>query len=152
MDDVVRSFGETLGRNVLAGAWTDVRALLAPWLRVSWRADQVRAFFADEYRSALAANGVQALHHPGHPEPSLGGNVHMNATKLREPIAALGGKVRPVPPELTDEAMRYWLKLQLHCSDEQMAKFDFYTFCEVWIAVVSTDEGLRVGYWSHGPY
>ena len=45
-----------------------------------------------------------------------------------------------------------WMKLQLQCSDEQMAKLHFDTFCEVWVAVVQTDEGLRVGYWSQGGY
>jgi hypothetical protein len=48
--------------------------------------------------------------------------------------------------------MRYWMKLQLQCSDEQMATLGFDAFCEVWMAVVDTPEGLRVGYWSHGAY
>ena len=48
--------------------------------------------------------------------------------------------------------MRYWLKLQLHYSDEQMAQLDFDTFAEVWIVVVTTEEGLRVGYWTHDAY
>jgi hypothetical protein len=152
MDDDVRNFGETLGRKVLSREWTAVHQFLAPWLRATVSVDQVSAFFEDEYRATLEANGVQALHHPEHPEPSVGGNSFMSATKLREPIAALGGKVRAVSDEVTDENMRYWLKLQLHCSEEQMAQLDFDTFCEVWIAVVMTDEGLRVGYWSHGAY
>jgi hypothetical protein len=82
----------------------------------------------------------------------VGGNDHTNATKLREPIGFMGGKVRPVPSQVTDENVRYWMKLQLHCSDEQMARLDFDTFCETWIAVVETDEGLRAGYWSQGAY
>ena len=28
----------------------------------------------------------------------------------------------------------------------------FDSFCEVWVAVVDTAEGLRVGYWSQGAY
>jgi len=62
----------------------------------------------------------------------------INATKLREPIEFLGGNARPVAQEVTDANMRYWMKLQLHCSDEQMAKLNFDTFCEVWVAVVQT--------------
>jgi hypothetical protein len=28
----------------------------------------------------------------------------------------------------------------------------FDSFCEAWVAVVDTAEGLRVGYWSQGAY
>jgi hypothetical protein len=152
MDDEIRSFGETLGRRVLARDWSGVRELLAPWLSASMDADQVRAFFENEYRATLSANGVQELHYPEYPEPSVDGNNFMNATKLREPISFQGGKTRAVAPEVTDQNMRYWMKLQLQCSDEQMAKLNFDAFCEVWLAVVTTPEGLRVGYWSQGAY
>ena len=60
--------------------------------------------------------------------------------------------MRNVAPEVTDDNVRYWLKLQLHCSDEQMEKLEFDSFCEAWMAVVDTAEGLRVGYWSQGAY
>jgi hypothetical protein len=152
MDDDIQSFGETLGRSVLAREWAAVHELLAPWLRATTSADEVRAFFENEYRSTLEANGVQELHYPEYPEPSVDGNTFMNATGLREPIEFQGGKLRAVAAEVTDHNMRYWMKLQLHCSDDQMAKFNFDTFCEVWIAVVTTAEGLRVGYWSQGAY
>ena len=62
----------------------------------------------------------------------------INATKLREPIEFLGGNARPVAQEVTDANMRYWMKLQLHCSDEQMAKLNCDTFCELWVTVVQT--------------
>ena len=115
-------------------------------------ADSVRQFLENEYRAVLEANGVHELQYPDYPEPSLDGNNFVNATKLREPIEFLGGKVRQVAEEITDANMRYWMKLQLQCSDEQMAKLNFDTFCEVWVAVVQTEEGLRVGYWSQGAY
>ena len=60
--------------------------------------------------------------------------------------------MRDVPVEVTDDNVRYWMKLQLQGSDEQMAKLGFDSFCEVWISVVETAEGLRVGYWSQGAY
>jgi len=60
--------------------------------------------------------------------------------------------VRPVPAELTDENFRYWLMMRLPCSETQMADLDFDFFAEVWMAVVQTDEGLRVGYWSQDAY
>jgi hypothetical protein len=71
MDDDIRSFGETLGRRVLAREWAAARELLAPWLQATPSADDVRAFFENEYRSTLEANGVQELDHPGYPEPSV---------------------------------------------------------------------------------
>jgi hypothetical protein len=63
-----------------------------------------------------------------------------------------GNKVRDVAPEVTDANMRYWMCLKLPCSDEQMTSLGFDIFCETWIAVVETGDGLRVGYWSQGPY
>jgi hypothetical protein len=152
MDDDIRAFGESLGRKVLARDWAGAHELLAPWLRAATDHEGVRSFFEDEYRSALQANGIEGLRYPEYPEPSIGGNNFLNATKLREPISFEGDKVRPVPPQVTDQNMRYWMKLELQCSDDQMAELNFDTFCEVWIAVVETDEGLRAGYWSHGAY
>jgi hypothetical protein len=152
VDDAIRTFGDAVGRKALARDWSGVHQLLAPWLRATMTADTVRSFFEDEYRSTLQANGVEELLYPEYPEPAVDGNNFMNATTLREPLSFAGGKVRPVAPEVTDENMRYWMKLQLQCSDEQMATLSFDTFCEVWMAIVETSEGLRVGYWSHGAY
>jgi len=95
---------------------------------------------------------VTGLHHPAFPDPAVDGNRHTNATALREPISWAGGKVRPVAPEVTDANMRYWMSLKLLCSDEQMDTLGFDAFSETWLAVVATDDGLRVGYWSQGAY
>ena len=126
--------------------------MLAPWLRASHSVEDVRGFFENEYRRTLEASEVQGMHFPEYPEPDLGGNGFTKATQLREPISFAGGKVRNVAPEVTDQNVRYWLKLQLQCSDEQMGTLGFDSFCEVWMAVVDTAEGLRVGYWSQGAY
>ena len=152
MDDDVRAFGIELGRKALARDWQAVHAMLAPWMRSSQSVDDVRKFFEDEYRATLEANNIQGSHYPGHPEPGIDGNSHTKATQLRAPLSFAGGKVRPVAQEVTDDNMRYWLSLQLQCSDEQMETIGFDSFCEVWAAVVSTPEGLRVGYWSQGAY
>ena len=66
----------------------------------------VRSFFESEHRAVLEANGVQEFQYPDYPEPSVDGNNFINATKLREPMEFLGGKVRHVPQEITDENMR----------------------------------------------
>jgi hypothetical protein len=42
--------------------------------------------------------------------------------------------------------------IRLQCSDEQMTQMDIDQFAEVWMAVVETGDGLRVGYWSQGAY
>jgi hypothetical protein len=148
----VRIFGTDLGRKALGRKWPAVHALLAPWLRASWTIEQVQQFFEDEYRATLGANGAEGTHYPEYPEPGLDGNGFTKATQLREPISFTGGKVRNVTPEATDDDVRCWLKLQLQCSDAQMEKLGFDSFCEVWIAVVGTTEGLRVGSWSQGAY
>ncbi len=150
MDEDVQAFGEALGRKAIARDWDGVQAMLAPWMRATWTADAVRAFFEDEYRATLQDNGIEALHYPEYPAPSVDGNGFTKATQLREPISYAGGKVRDVAPEVTDANMRYWMKLQLDCSDAQMETLGFDHFCQVWAAVVDTPEGLRVGYWSQG--
>lgn len=141
-----------LGQRALARDWPGVRALLAPWLFSSCSADDVRLFFENEYRATLEANGVSGMHYPEYPDPGLDGNAFTKATQLREPISFAGGKVRPVAPEVTDDNVRYWLKMTLQSSDAQMETLGFDQFCEVWIAVVETPDGLRVGYWSQGAY
>jgi hypothetical protein len=152
MDDDIRALGESLGKRALARDWAGVHELLAPWIRRTLTVEGVRSFFEDEYRAALKESGVEELQYPEYPEPSVDGNTFMNATKLREPISFAGNKVRSVAPEVTDENMRFWMKLQLQCSDDQMEKLGFDYFSETWIAVVQTPEGPRVGYWSQGAY
>lgn len=152
MDDDVRQFGMTLGSRVLERDWTGARALLAPWLRATLGADDVRGFFENAYLAMLKEWGFGELRHPEYPEPAIGGNHFTNATSLREPVSFKPGYQRPVPPDVTDANMRYWMSMQLQCSDQQMQELGFDCFAEVWIAVVTTDEGLRVGYWSHGAY
>ena len=152
MDDDIREFGTELGRRALTRDWLGVQAMLAPWLFSACSADDVKKFFEDEYRATLEANEVAGIHYPEYPEVALDGNAFTKATQLREPISFAGGKVRSIAQEVTDENVRYWLKLTLQCSDEQMETLGFDHFCEVWIAVVQTPEGLRVGYWSQGAY
>ena len=152
MDDDVREFGTCLGQAALCRSWSDVHKMLAPWIRSEFSVLDVQKFFEDEYRATLADNNIQGSHYPEHPDPELDGNSFTKATQLREPISFAGGKVRPVAPEVTDENVRYWMCLKLQCSDDQMEDLGFDTFCEVWAAIVTTTEGLRVGYWSQGAY
>ena len=84
MDDNVREFVTSLGERILERDWTAAHAMLAPWLRGRMTPDDVRAFFEDEYKSALEACGIDELHYPAHPEPQVGGNSHTNATALRD--------------------------------------------------------------------
>jgi len=152
MDDDVREFGEELGRKALARDWAAVHQMLAPWMQRSLSVEGVQAFFEDEYLNTLQGSGIEEMHYPEHPEPEVGGNGFTTATSLREPISFAGNKIRPVAPEVTDDRMRYWMRMQLQCSDDQMSTLGFDFFCELWMAVVQTDEGLRVGYWGQGAY
>ena len=152
MDEDVRALGEHLGRRALARDWPGVHALLAPWLQRTMSPDDVREFFENEYRESLKANGVEDLRYPEYAEPEVGGNNFMNATELRKPISWAGNKVRPVAPEVTDDNVRFWMSVKLLCSDAQMESLGFDFFSETWMAVVTTSEGLRVGYWSQGAY
>ena len=152
MDDDIREFGLNLGRAVLGQSWATVHGMLARWLQSAQSVDDVRKFFEEEYRATLKANQIEELMYPECPEPTLDGNSFTKATQLREPISFAGGKVRPVASEVSDSNMRYWMSMTLQCSDEQMEALNFDTFCEVWVAVVETPDGLRVGYWSQGAY
>jgi hypothetical protein len=152
MDEDIQAFGTTLGRHALNRNWSGVHQMLAPWLQSRFSAEDIRTFFEDAYREILRGNGIQELHYPEYPEPELGGNAFTNATELRKPISFRQGKIRPIPPELTDENFRYWLSVQLQCSDEQMAQLGCDFLADIWMAVVTTPDGLRVGYWNQDPY
>jgi len=152
MEDDIRNFGMELGQRALKRDWTGVHEMLAPWQQARLSVDDVRVFFEDAYREMLKENGIEGMYYPEYPDPEVGGNDFTNATELRKPISFLGGKVRPIPPEVTDENVRYWLMVQLQCSDGQMEKLGFDYLAEVWMSVVDTPGGLRVGYWSQGAY
>ena len=152
MDGNLVAFGNEVGSRAIAQEWAKVHRLLAPWMRSDWSVARVQCFFEDEYRDTLAANSIDGMHYPAHRAPQLGGNGLTTATELRKPISWAGDKVRDVAPEVTDQNFRYWMNLQLMCSDDQMENLGFDFFCEVWMAVVETPEGLRVGYWSQGAY
>jgi hypothetical protein len=51
-----------------------------------------------------------------------------NATGLREPISWDNNKVLDVAADVTDANMKFWMKMQLMCSDEQVGAlgFDFF--------------------------
>lgn len=76
----------------------------------------------------------------------------MTATELHSPVGSWSDHVRPVSALVTDENLRYWMRLVLECSDEQANELGFDEFADVWMAVVQTDAGLRVGYWAEGAY
>jgi hypothetical protein len=120
MDDDIGRFGTEIGHHALQRNWTGVHQMLAPWLQHSLSVDDVRTFFENAYREILQGNRIQDMHYPEYPDPELGGNSFTNATKLRQPLSFQDGRVRAVPLELTDENFRYWLMVQLQCSDEQM--------------------------------
>jgi hypothetical protein len=152
MDDDIRSFGIDLGQKAIKRDWLGVHGLLAPWLQTKLTPDDIRVFFEDAYREMLKENSITDMYYPEYPDPEVGGNDFTNVTELRKPISFLDGKLRPIPPELTDKNFRYWLMVQLQCSEEQMAKLGFDYLAEVWMAVVEIPEGLKVGYWSQGGY
>ena len=150
MDEDIREFGMGIGNKALERDWARVYELVAPWLQKEITVDGVREFFEDEYRKTLDANEIEETPYPEYPEPELDGNAFMNATELRKPISWEGDRVRNIAVEVTDDIVRYWLKIGLMSSDEQMDKLGFDCFAEVWVLVVETEDGLRVGYWSHG--
>jgi hypothetical protein len=42
----------------------------------------------------------------------------MTAKELHSPVGSWSDHVRPVSPLVTDENLRYWMRLVLECSDE----------------------------------
>lgn len=145
MDDAIRETATAFGKAALDRDWAAAHSLLAPWLRTSLSVDDVRDFFENGCRATLLANDIEEEHFPEHPEPEVGGNGHTKPGDLREP-KPWTAHWPAVPDELTDTNMRYWAKIQLQCSDEQMDTLGFDYFIEVWAAMVETDEGIRVGY------
>jgi hypothetical protein len=141
-----------LGHRALARDWAGVHGLLAPWLERSMDVDAVRRFFEDEYRLMLKHNGIEEMHYPEYPDPELDGSDHTNATSLRRPMSFKPGYIRRLRRKSPIAIFVIWLVMRLQCSDEQMEQLDFDHFAEVWMAVVETSDGLRVGYWSQAAY
>lgn len=76
----------------------------------------------------------------------------MTAKELHSPVGSWSDEVRPVSELVTDQNMRYWMRLVLECSDEQADELGFDEFADVWMAVVQVDTGLSAGYWGQGAY
>ena len=68
----------------------------------------------------------------------------MTAKELHSPVGSWSDHVRPVPLEVTEENLRYWMRLVLECSDEQADELGFDEFADVWMAVVETEGGEDV--------
>ena len=145
MDPQVRAFGESFANAALARDWQGVHDMLAPWLRSRLPPDRVRAFFEDDYAATLKNSGIAEPHYPEVPY------VSGNSCTLADLLTPSFGGPPPIPPEVTAENFRQWMKVQLQCSDEQADTLDFDYFTEVWLIVVAHQEGLRIGYWVHDP-
>lgn len=59
---------------------------------------------------------------------------------------------RPIPAEVTEQNFRYWMTIQLQCSDEQQEELELDFLTDFWLIVVEVDGQMKIGYWSHDPY
>ena len=138
MDSDIYNFGNALGKCALARDWKGVHAYLAPWMADVVTVDGVRRFFECQYQGI--AGDESGVVFPEATTVELGGNDFTDVSELRES--------HPVAESVSDENLRYWLRMLLPTSDAQRAALGLDFLAEVWIAVVSTPDGLRVGYWS----
>lgn len=138
MDQDTRDFGHALGKCALARDWKGVHACLAPWMAEVLAIEDVQRFFEAQYKGI--AGDASGLVYPEATTVELGGNGFTDASELRES--------HPVDERVSDQNLRYWLRIVLPTSDAQREMLGLDFLAEVWIAVVSTDAGLRVGYWS----
>ena len=138
MDKDIYDFGDALGKCALARDWTSVHAYLAPWMAEVVTVDNVRRFFEGQYQGI--AGDASGMVYPEATTVELGGNGFTDVSELRES--------HPVDERVSDENLRYWLRMLLPTSDAQQAALGLDFLAEVWIAVVTTPDGLRVGYWS----
>jgi hypothetical protein len=123
MNDDSPQFGTGPGERVIARDLAGVHALLAPWLQSSLTVDDIRSFFGDAYREALQEYDVEGMHYPA--QMRVGGNAEMTAKELHSPVGSWSDHVRPVSTLLTEENLRYWMRLVLECSDEQADELGF---------------------------
>lgn len=56
---------------------------------------------------------------------------------------------RPIPADVTEGNFRQWMTIQLQTSDEDQQALGLDYLTELWLIVVETGQGLRVGYWNH---
>lgn len=138
MDSDIYNFGNALGKCALLRDWKSVHAYLAPWMAAVVTVEDVRRFFECQYQAI--AGDASGVVFPEATTVELGGNDFTDVSELRES--------HPVAESVSDENLRYWLRMLLPTSDAQRAALGLDFLAEAWIAVVSTPDGLRVGYWS----
>ena len=63
----------------------------------------------------------------------------MMAKELQSPAGLWSDHIRPVSALVTDENLRYWMRLVLECSDDQADELGFHEFADVWMALVQAD-------------
>ena len=145
MEPDVRAFGEAFANTALARDWQGVHDMLAPWLQNRFGPEQVRAFFEDDYTATLMEFDIAEPHYPEVPY------VSGNSCSLADLLKPSFGGPPPIPPEVTAENFRQWMKVQLQCSEDQADSLDFDYFTEVWLIVVAHQDGFKIGYWVHDP-
>ncbi len=152
IDSGIKEFVVAVGKRALECQWDKVHACLARWLQDQLQPCDVHEFFSSAYSATLAENGIAGEHFPEGCEPEIGGSAFVTADNLRQPITWLGNRTRDISEEVTDENMVFWARLTLLGSPAQSEQLQLHTFAEIWMAVVNTDDGLRIGYWSPNAY
>ncbi len=130
MDDEIRAWLTEFGRAVVEKEFDRAQACLAPWLaeRVSIKEDI--ASTVEETREEREIIGEP------HPAACDVGYNDLGLDELREDDTNIDTHVN-------EENFRQWCSVVFLASEEEA--FDAY--CDMWMIVVDTEGGLRIGYY-----
>ncbi|MBI3552071.1 MAG: hypothetical protein HY077_06100 [Elusimicrobia bacterium] len=149
MNPDVQKFGNDLANAAIAKDWDAVHKMLAPWVQAKIAVEGVKKFFEDEYLDILRGVDVHEIHYPK--IPYVTGNDMSPLKDLKEKTSFMK-EPRPIAAEVTEANFRQWMNVQLQCDDGQQDELEIDFLAEVWLIVVQTDQGFKVGYWSHDAY
>ncbi len=134
MEPRYRELGERFSAAIIDKDYEAACALLAPWLREVTPPDRLRALIEDRVAEMHEAWDVDDDLHPT--ECELDGNSTATVADLRD-------DGDPVPAELTDASLRYWMSMQFKPAEDSV---EFDAYFDLWAAVVDDGGELRVGY------
>lgn len=146
MDDTVRKFGEEFAAKILERDWAAAHKMLSPSLQKLADLGALQSFVEKEYRATLESSQISEMHYPGNPEPMIDGNTFVTAAEIKKPDPYALSQLSKPPADISDENLKYWMSIQFLCSEDQQTKLGLDFLAEIWIAVISTPDGLRAAH------
>ena len=130
---------ERFAAALAAANFAEAHATLAPWLARVWTADRLAEEIGRSARAIAESADLAETPPPGAYEVSAN---PMQYDDMRQEPASRAG----VPADVTAGNYRGWFSVNIHTDEEDGYLTDIDTLATVYVLVVSTSDGERIGY------